>query len=71
MKLFYIGIERLERRRIIFNIVDVRNKIANLKVLYQYKHMYIDHAWSAVAFLQTQINMEIKNADKLTSSAIQ
>jgi hypothetical protein len=36
MKLFYIGIERLERRRIIFNIVDVRNKIANLKILDQY-----------------------------------
>ncbi len=36
MKLFYIGSERLERRRIILNIVDVRNKIANLKMLDQY-----------------------------------
>jgi hypothetical protein len=53
MKLFYIGSERLERRRIIFNIVDVRNEIANLKILYQYlAHALIMHG-SDVAFLQT------------------
>jgi hypothetical protein len=35
-EVIYIGSGRVESRWIIFNIVDVRNKIANLKILDQY-----------------------------------